>query len=541
MIDYKKYFPFQEIRPQQEIAIDFILNSYQNGKKIVVLEAGTGVGKSCIGITVARYLNDTQQPLANYLNGSYFLTTQKILQEQYSKDFGGSNGQLCSLKSSSNYLCNFNKELTCKESRHLLKGEPFGSQFSTNCLTECVYIKERETFLNALESITSYAYFLTSAQNQKTLKPRNLLVIDEAHNIENQVSNNYELSISQYFCSKILKIDWNDKAQNQQEVVEWVKEKYIVAVDEHIKHLTELFAKYRNIKDKTPQLSATAKQYDAFTKHKQKITTFISLYNEDNWAFNFVQPIGKQLKKFEFKPIDVSPYANEALFRYGHKSLLMSATILNKEAFCESLGLKNEDVDYLSLDTPFPEKNRPIFYIPAGKMSRENLDASLPKMVEKIKTILELHPNEKGIIHTNTFKIADYIKKNLKDKRLIFHSSDDRDLILEKHFKAKKASVLVSPSMTEGVDLKDDSSRFQILCKVPYPYLGDQVIKKRMKKFKHWYNYQTVKIVVQAFGRSIRHMDDSAVSYILDEDWDLFLRRNRKLFNSSFLRTIQNV
>ena len=30
--------------------------------------------------------------------------------------------------------------------------------------------------------------------------------------------------------------------------------------------------------------------------------------------------------------------------------------------------------------------------------------------------------------------------------------------------------------MAEGVDLKGDSSRFQIICKIPYPYLGDKLV-----------------------------------------------------------------
>jgi Rad3-related DNA helicase len=64
--------------------------------------------------------------------------------------------------------------------------------------------------------------------------------------------------------------------------------------------------------------------------------------------------------------------------------------------------------------------------------------------------------------------------------------------------------------MSEGVDLKDDLSRFQVLVKIPYPYLGDPLVKKRMNKWSGWYSLQTAKKIVQAVGRSVRSYDDSA-------------------------------
>ena len=87
--------------------------------------------------------------------------------------------------------------------------------------------------------------------------------------------------------------------------------------------------------------------------------------------------------------------------------------------------------------------------------------------------------NEKGIIHCHSYKVASYIKNNIRNSRILIHGSDNRDTILEKHKKSRKPTVLISPSMTEGVDLKGELSRFQIICKVPYPYLGDKLIKKR--------------------------------------------------------------
>jgi Rad3-related DNA helicase len=87
--------------------------------------------------------------------------------------------------------------------------------------------------------------------------------------------------------------------------------------------------------------------------------------------------------------------------------------------------------------------------------------------------------------------------------------------------------------------LHGDRSRFQIICKVPYPYLGDKLIKKRMHKWKWWYALKTAKTIVQAAGRSIRSKDDTAVTYILDSDFERFYDRNKNLFPVSFRESLK--
>ena len=52
------YFPYEGQREQQTYAIQKALDAFINDdKRFVILEAGTGVGKSAIGLTVARYIN----------------------------------------------------------------------------------------------------------------------------------------------------------------------------------------------------------------------------------------------------------------------------------------------------------------------------------------------------------------------------------------------------------------------------------------------------------------------------------------------------
>ena len=54
---YNNIFPYPNIREQQKEAIDFSINALtKDDKKFVIIEAGTGVGKSAIGLTLSRYL-----------------------------------------------------------------------------------------------------------------------------------------------------------------------------------------------------------------------------------------------------------------------------------------------------------------------------------------------------------------------------------------------------------------------------------------------------------------------------------------------------
>ena len=149
-LEYDGKFPYAEIRDQQKQAIEFALDSLVNkGKRFCIIEAGTGVGKSAIGLTVARVLSESLAPDPDSSPGAYFLTTQKILQDQYQSDFTS----MVSLKSSSNYGCRFHKSNTCSESQQLLRSEEKGTRFFNTCVFNCVYKEQKKKFLEEKESV----------------------------------------------------------------------------------------------------------------------------------------------------------------------------------------------------------------------------------------------------------------------------------------------------------------------------------------------------------------------------------------------------
>lgn len=544
--DWLHLFPMQSPRQEQIDAINHVLTEIvTSGKRYAVLDLAPGVGKSAVGLTIARFLETQNFPSldeqkADYTPGAYFLTTQKILQEQYVNDFGQT---MRSLKSSSNYSCNFYPKQSCEESHKALKVEPKGSKFSNACNFNCTYRKAKEDFLAARESITNFSYFMTEAAYSGKITPRKTLVVDEAHNICDELSRFVEVLVSEHFCTKTLKLDFfagKEGAQNS--AVKWIRETYYPQLVLHLAHIEDMLKKFLGQNsEKLQEILGFNRQIELLRSHKSKLETFLAIYSEDNWVFNILPSDGRTMRKLEFKPIDVSPFAQRYLFSFGRIVVMMSATILGKETFCESLGLPLDQVSFISIPSPFPIENRPLYFTPVGKMNKDNIDTTLPNLAKAVKAIIDEHKDEKGVIHCHTFAIAKYLKMHIRSKRLLIHDSTDREEILRKHMTSTEPTVLLSPSMTEGVDLKGDASRFQILCKVPYPYLGDKLCKKRMKKWTWWYPKQTVKTIVQALGRSVRSMDDHAVSYILDEDWEVFYNRNAAMFPADIHLTLKKL
>jgi Rad3-related DNA helicase len=540
MIQYESFFPFGEIRDQQREAIEFALREFESGKKFVIIEAGTGVGKSAIGVCISRALSNWMNPVEDYKRGAYFLTTQKILQEQYLDDFGGCKGPMTSIKSSSNYQCKYHKKQSCGEGQRLLKLEQDKtSKFFRTCSFSCNYKEAKGKFMEAPESITNFSYFLAETTYSGKLLPRDVLVIDESHNTDGELSKFIEVSISEKFAQTVLNLKMPNTLNTERAAFDWIKNVYITKLTSHLKHIETIFEQHAGLREKVKEFDSLSRQVEMLDKHMCKVNRFIELFDDENWVFNISETEDQKTRRLEFKPIDISPYSDQSLFKFGRKVLMLSATILNHRAFCESLGIPMEESSFITLPSPFPVENRPVLISPIGKMSAGEIDSTLPKLAEAVRQILAAHPKEKGIIHCHSYKVANYIMKNVRSKRLLTHRSEDREDVLNQHLGSKEPTVLVTPSMTEGVDLKGDFSRFQIICKVPYPYLGDKLIQKRMRRWSWWYPLQTAKTIIQSLGRSIRSADDFAISYILDSDWDRFFSQQKDMFPESFKEAIQ--
>jgi ATP-dependent DNA helicase DinG len=82
-------------------------------------------------------------------------------------------------------------------------------------------------------------------------------------------------------------------------------------------------------------------------------------------------------------------------------------------------------------------------------------------------------------------------------------------------------------------------SRFQIITKAPYPDLRDRWINEKRKINGQWYTWQTALRLVQGYGRSIRSKEDWAKTYVLDEAFGYFVRKNRNILPDWFIQAVR--
>ena len=193
--DWDKFFPYKSPRKQQENVINKVLEEFKNNKKYAIIDCGTGVGKSAIGLTIAQSLINNSEYEREYDNGAYFLTTQKILQKQYEDDFSKSTG-LVSLYSSSNYKCSIDKNTSCKDIQTGLRSKSIPKKYNS-CSYDCCYKKMKKDFMEKSLGITNFSYFLTEKSFSQKIPNKRVLIIDEAHNLENELSRFVEISISE--------------------------------------------------------------------------------------------------------------------------------------------------------------------------------------------------------------------------------------------------------------------------------------------------------------------------------------------------------
>jgi len=222
----------------------------------------------------------------------------------------------------------------------------------------------------------------------------------------------------------------------------------------------------------------------------------------------------------------------------AEKFLLMSSTILNHKSFCRDLGIDPSKAAFLSMESEFPSDERPVYYVPKMRMNAQwksdDNNAQLKNYIDYMTQIINMHENDSGIIHTTNFAIAEYLVKNLKVPHRILHHNpdgrDDRNKVINAFTRNKKPSILISPSITEGLDLVDDMARFAIFAKLGFPYMGDQWIKARMQLSKEWYQRQTNINLIQGCGRIVRSNTDWGNVYILDSSFGYLYSQTSHMF-----------
>jgi Rad3-related DNA helicase len=404
----------------------------------------------------------------------------------------------------------------------------------------CHYFHQKWVGARSNHTVYNYRYFLSDVFYAGTAQKRNLLVLDEAHQLESEVGDFRSFTIRKNMLP-FLKMKMPET--NVDDIETWLD--FCIEMKER---LFEFAQKAEGIIERSNQKVAvepyTEKNLIDALERESTLNAVIDdiKTNKNNWIVSGVQLESNQPAKATLMPLDVSGYFDSILDK-GSVSLFMSATILSQDYLCKTAGLEPEKVKFIRLqESDFPVKNRPIHIMNVAWLSAKTMAESLPKIAKTVDNVMSMHKNEKGIIHTTSYSQLQFIKDNISSEnsgRLIETGSRlDRSEVLERHYSSKKPTVLISPSLHLGVDLKDDFSRFQIIIKVPYPDLTDKRIAKMKERDQKWYTWNTVLRLVQAYGRSVRSNDDYAKTYILDSSISFLLKNAQDLVPKWFTEAI---
>ena len=481
--------------------------------KYLILEAPVGAGKSAIGVTFAQYLNGGR-PSAT---ASFILTPQRLLQKQYEDSFDYMEPpMLATLYGKGNYQC-VSRNTTCD----------IGGIMKPRC-NLCPYENAKSVAKSRPHTILNYKLALLLMGYTTVFKePRKLLIFDECHNMEQELTEFDAVTVSKKRCEKY-KFPFKE-FNSTLTAFKWLKDEYIDAVDQKIEDLSEQHDRLINgSRDLSAEEIKIVRELNSLIDHSSTIGMLISDIDENHVESQLV--LIKEPTLFRFKRLSAARSFNSVFVPMAERFLFMSSTILDRNQFCKDLGIEPDETAFLSLDSEFPAENRPVYYMPVMKMNTKWKDAenaeNRERMVDTIKQITSsYHSDESGIIHTANFAIASWLTKELEGKipHDIYHhnpeSGDERGRIIAAFQQAKKPGILISPSITEGLDLVEDLSRFAIIAKVGFPYLGDEWIKRKMELSQKWYMRQTLISIIQGCGRIVRGKDDHGTVYILDSSF----------------------
>jgi ATP-dependent DNA helicase DinG len=511
---------------QESICID-VLDAFLNkGIRNVVLNAPTGVGKSILGAVISDTLN-TLTPEDNDLS-SIISMGQNSLAKQYAESFSSlGKYEFFQIRGAGTYPCAFmtsQPSATSKTADACVKSKLLPQESDRYC-SGCEYDSAKKVINVTANLITNYTYFMISALASNHLKPRKLHVFDEAHTLNDNFCTYSEIIVSAELIDYYIKelSDTNGKCDSEIAALVMLKNKVTskeIGDNNYMQCVTILGQLYLSIAKILGSQSAALRTLDVvksgkytkmaskYTSNSAKITDLID--NEYDHVFDNSVP-----NTFTIKTIFVGKMMEKLLTTYN---LFMSATITEDYAF-DILSLDKTTTEFIMIPPVFPPENKKLFFIGKAALNFNSLkDPSvIDTLKHQIKTIVDFHKGDKGLIIAPSFYLGSQLVYGLKGCKVFEHKSGVNLSELIESFKEYSGSaVLVSPSIFEGLDFSDDHSRFQIIVKAPYASLGDKRIKHIADNYSHIYREMTLVKILQGIGRSVRTPTDYAVTYMLD-------------------------
>ena len=503
------YFPVPHTPREHQIqGLQQIEEAINSGVKFIIVQAPTGSGKSFFSKTLSNTTNEADPEYTKLVNnyqafdkefppvfnrfpnhGLFALTTTKALQDQYADLFEDSTV----FKGKSNYQCEIDDSFTVDQAPCVISPNQKKSCWA-GCL--CPYYEMRNEALIDKFTVLNYASFFNLPDH---VKRRQIIVCDEASEVEDEIVKNFSVVVNykslDYLGIKVEKL----KSEVSSKVLGWLSD---------VQSTTE------DAIDSFNERSRYEKNKIELAKQRQRKDLCDAIKHTINHWDDAQYIVEKDAEKVVVTPLKIDRLTH-CLFDFADVVVLMSATIVDRDIFAKNLGITN--YKYIEVPSTFDPKKSPIVLGNKLPLNHALLEKNLPGVLQEAVKISEYHKDEKGIIHTHTFKITQELQKKLNSRRFLYREEGStNETIIKEHNLRTDPTVLVSPSLTMGLDLKGDLGKWQIIIKLPYLPLGNKRIKMLAEKDSDWYRMKMFISLIQACGRCTRTKEDESCTYILD-------------------------
>lgn len=354
------------------------------------------------------------------------------------------------------------------------------------------YQEDLYRFSRAGIGVTNYHMYALQLRRNRYQNSRPTLIIDEAHN---SIPFLQEMHSVTFWKHKLPKYPWM-RDSDPRSIRKWME--YMAGQD--------VTGKWDKLYDNT---------------YGDRPRYVVEERNE-LWSAGGRLPDGIKMRRGEpellpqlvLRPVDLRDYP-ETLWerKFVPKLILMSATISPVDI--RLLGLNSRRVCYLRCASPIPAERREIHVTGTTSVSHGNLLSATTSMVAQIRELEERHAGTSGVVHA-TYEQARIFRQLLHGEQYLFHSAENKTEVYELFRQAKPGTVLIASGLYEGVSLDYDVARWQCIAKVPWQSLGSPAVQYMARKDPTWYNWNTLRTVIQACGRVTRTPTDYGITYILD-------------------------
>ncbi len=595
-----------EIRKNQEYMMS-IVDITLNNKKLSTIEAPTWIWKTFAYLipSILFSLNNNKQVIISTttktLQDQIFYKDLVFLKENLWVDFSYSK-----LKWKSNYISIFKffrffseiEELNTKQASFILKisfwllntksyeldelnffWEEFSFKKEINAEDNLVFSKK-----NIYNKFEPVIFFRKNAKNSNIVIINNSilfsdiiwdnsllwkidnLVLDEAHNLEDVISNSLKKSFSLWDLDRIYKHINIIFQKNKFELSKFNElfKKIIFNFD----LLFDIFISYFNLKKNNDTNSILIEEdfykikvdnldlnriklslksdilsiidllkitpeelYIEIINYIRQLDNIVDIidifFDKDNWN-KFIKTINKSKNDIfylEYTILNIADFLQNNLWDKLESCILTSATLSINNSFDY---LKNffslQDFDFYKLDSDFDYEKQALIFIPTDIWNIKN---NFYLVLDFLKKFLLIVRWNTLVLFTSLLTIKEFYVKisiDLKKENIKLYAQSIwwwKHKLLEFYKKDINNSIIFgTDSFWEGVNLVWDELKYLIIHKIPFTMPNDPYFKARTKLFKDsFYDYSIPKAIIklkQWFWRLIRSKKDKWIVIFLD-------------------------